>query len=289
MPRVLVTGATGTFGGEVVRQLLAKGVAVRVLVRDSAKARRLSGALEVVVGDFDRAEALDAALTGIERVFLASFDSPRQAALQRQVLAAAKRHGVRHVARISTTNVQKLRHLPIFAWHYEGERQLERSGLGFTHLRAHWVMQNFLPSSTATPVVDGAIRLPAGTGRVHFVDARDVAAVAAVVLTEPGHEGQAYELTGAEALTHAEVAATLSAAAGRAIAYENISPAAYAQERGAQGWSQPAIETMLALFSLIRDGLDVDASGAIAKVTGRAPISFREFARDYAATFGAQD
>ena len=98
----------------MARQLLARGVPIRVLARDSAKVRRTSGAVEIVVGDFDQAEALDAALSGIERVFLASFDSPRQVALQRQVLAAAKRHGVRHVARISTTNAQKLRHLPIF-------------------------------------------------------------------------------------------------------------------------------------------------------------------------------
>ena len=109
MPRILVTGATGTFGGEVIRQLQERGEQARVLVRDAAKVSEINETVQVVVGDFTTPETLDAALTGIERVFLASFDSPDQAKLQGNLLTAAKRHDVRHIVRISTAGVHELR------------------------------------------------------------------------------------------------------------------------------------------------------------------------------------
>ncbi len=287
MPRILVTGATGTFGGEVTRQLQSRGKPIRVLVRDAAKVPELNEAVQVVVGDFARPETLDAALKGIECVFLASFDSPDQAKLQGNVLTAAKRCGVRHIVRISTAGVHELRHLSIFDWHYECEQQLEESGIAFTHLRPHWVMQNFLPSSSATPVVDGKIRLPAGDGHVSFVDARDIAAVGVEALTAPGHEGKAYEMTGAEALSHSDVADQLSAAIGRSIVYENISPETYEQEKAAQGWPRTSIDTMLAVFADVRAGNELVVFDTVETVAGRAPFRFQKFAYDYASEFKA--
>ncbi len=287
MPRILVTGATGTFGGEVTRQLQSRGKPIRVLVRDAAKVPELNETVQVVVGDFARPETLDAALKGIECVFLASFDSPDQAKLQGNVLTAAKRCGVRHIVRISTAGVHESRHLSIFDWHYECEQQLEESGIAFTHLRPHWVMQNFLPSSSATPVVDGKIRLPAGDGHVSFVDARDIAAVGVEALTAPGHEGKAYEMTGAEALSHSDVADQLSAAIGRSIVYENISPETYEQEKAAQGWPRTSIDTMLAVFADVRAGNESVVFDTVETVAGRAPFRFQKFAYDYASEFKA--
>lgn len=287
MPRILVTGSTGTFGGEVARQLLAKGESIRVLVRDGAKVSDFDKAVQVVIGDFARSETLDAALEGIESVFLASFDSPDQAKLQGNVLTAAKRHGIRHIVRISTAGVHEFRHLSFFGWHYECEQQLEESGIAFTHLRPHWVMQNFLPSSSATPVVKGKIRLPAGDGHVSFVDARDIAAVGVEALTMPGHEGKTYEMTGAEALSHSDVADQLSAATGRSIVYENISPETYEQEKAAQGWPRAPIETMLALFTEIRAGNESVVFDTVEAVIGRVPVKFQKFADDYASEFTA--
>jgi uncharacterized protein YbjT (DUF2867 family) len=287
LPDILVTGATGTFGGEVTRQLQSRGKPIRVLVRDAAKVSELNEAVQVVVGDFARPETLDAALRGIECVFLASFDSPDQAKLQNNVLTAAKRHGVRHIVRISTGGVNELRHLSIFDWHYECEQQLEESGLAFTHLRPGWVMQNFLPSSWAGPDIDGKIRLPAGDGHISFVDARDIAAVGVEALTKPGHEGKAYEMTGAEALSHSDIADQLSAATGRSIVYENVSPETYEQELTAQGWPRGSIETMLALFTEIRVGNESVVFDTVETVTGRAPFRFQKFANDYASVFKA--
>lgn len=179
--------------------------------------------------------------------------------------------------------VNEKRHLPIFDWHSLGERQLEDSGIAFTHLRPSWVMQNF-----QTVVANDMIRLPAGDGRVAFVDARDIAAVAVAALTAPGHEDRAYELTGVEALSHSDVADKLSAAMGRPIVYENIPPQVYAQEKASDGWPQASISTLLALFDDMRAGTNADCvvTDTVARVTGRTPYSFDDFARDHADRIG---
>jgi uncharacterized protein YbjT (DUF2867 family) len=283
MGLILVTGATGTIGGEIARQLRTLGAPMRMLVRDRSKLPGDSEALDVAVGDFASPDTLDAALDGVEALFLASFDRPNQVDLQRNVLHAAKRNGVRRVVRMSTIGFDELDRLPIFRWHSAGERQLEESGLAFTHLRPSWVMQNFFSF-----VAGDAIRLPAGEGRIAFVDARDIAAVAVAALTGPGHEGQAYELTGPEALNHAEVAEQLSVATGRSIVFENVSPEDYEREKIAKGWPRESIDTLLALFAVIRAGTNPDsaATETVETVTGRPPRRFRDFARDYSARFG---
>lgn len=280
MSPILVTGATGTIGCEIARQLQARGEPIRVLVRNAAKLSGLSGTVEVVVGDFAAPESLDPALRGVERLFLASFDRPEQPELQRNLLDAAKRLGVRHIVRMSTMGVHEKSYLPIFHWHADCERQLEDSGLAYTHLRPSWVMQNFLFF-----VVGGRIRLPAGEGRVGFVDARDIAAVAVEALSAPGHEGRAYDLTGPEALSHADVADQLSAATGRPVVYENISPDAYAQEKASQGWPTASIESLVALFADVRAGHAFIVTDTVERITGRPPFRFHDFARDYASDF----
>ena len=287
MSSILVTGATGTFGGEVTSQLISGNIPCRVLIRDASRISDFGDKVQVVVGDYENLEALEAALAGVQCVFLASFDRPDQAALQNNVLTVAKHQGVRHVVRISTTGVHEFKHLPIMKWHLECEQQLEQSGLAFTHLRPGWVMQNFLPSSWVGPDRDGKIRLPAGDGRVSFVDARDVAAVAVKSLTTPGHEGKAYEMTGTEALSHADVASQLTAASGRSIVYEDLAPELYAGEKADQGWPQQSIETVLALFAEIRAGNESTILGTLEAVLGRKPLRFVDFAAHYASAFAS--
>jgi uncharacterized protein YbjT (DUF2867 family) len=287
LPRILITGATGTFCGEIARQLQALGEPIRILIRDAAKVSRHCPSVQAVVGDFAAPDSLDTALAGIERVFLASTDKPDQAEMQRNVLTAAKRHGVRHIVRISTMGVHEKQNIPIFDQHKECEQQLEQSGLDFTHLRPSWVMQNFLPSSSSAPVTGDMIRLSAGDGRVGFVDARDVAAVAVQALATSGHTGKAYELTGPEALSHSEFATRLAAASGRRIVYEDISPDVYEREKVSQGWPRASIDSMLELFADVRAGVDCIVTDTVERVTGRAALNARDFARDHASRFRA--
>jgi uncharacterized protein YbjT (DUF2867 family) len=281
---ILVTGATGTIGGEIARQLQALGTPARLLIRDLSKRPGNIQAVDLAVGDFASPDSLDAALDGVEGIFLASVDRPNHVALQGNVLQAAKRQGVRRVVRMSTMGVDEHERLPIFRWHSAGERQLEDSGLAFTHLRPSWVMQNFFSF-----VVDDTIALPAGGGRVAFVDARDIAAVAVKALTTPGHDGQAYELTGPSALTHAEVAVLLSEATGRSIVFEDISPNDYERQKIAEGWPRESIDSLLPLFAEIRAGTNRDAvaTDTVETVTGRAPKRFRDFCRHYASRFAS--
>jgi uncharacterized protein YbjT (DUF2867 family) len=283
MNPILVTGATGLFGGEIARQLVARGVPIRLLVRDPSKAPALNDdTVEIAIGDFSNPESLVEALTGIDRMFLASYDQPEIVEHQANVLKTAMRCGVQHIVRLSSDGTEEDQHLPIFNRHGVCERQLEDSGLGFTHLKPQWIMQNF-----ETFVVDDCIRLPAGEGRIGLVDARDVAAVGVEALITTTHDGKAYVLS-TESLSHSEVAEHLSVGTGRSIKYEDIPPEVYQQELENDGWIKDDIDSMLGLFADIRAGHNWDANvqDTVKPVLGRAGIKFNKFASDYASSIG---
>jgi len=282
MTRILVTGVTGMFGGEVARQLVAKRIPIRILVRDPSKVPQLDKSVEIFTGDFINTGALAAALNGIEKLYLASYDKPELIEHQANVLAVAKQCEVQHVVRLSSAGTEENNELPDLYRHAVCERQLEESGLGFTHLKPMWVMQNF-----ESFVVNDRIRLPAGEGRLGLVDHRDVATVAVAALTTSGHEGKAYELA-TESLSHSEVADQLSEATGRSITYENISPEAYEQQLLSDGYLKDDIDTLQGLLSDVRKGInsDTNVTDTVEEVLGRPGITFKQFAQDYASSIG---
>ena len=219
-----VTGATGRIGSELVRELRARGLAVRALVHTPARATALTGQqVEMVPGDFADPDSLDRAVAGVEQVFLLSPPHPHQVQLQGNLVQAAQRAGVRHIVKLSALGASPDWPLPIPRWHWETEQQIEQAGFAFTHLRPNYFMQMIL---TLAPQViqQGTLVVPAGAGRVSMVDARDIAAVAVAVLVEPGHAGQVYEITGPEALSFVDVAQQLTATTGRPVKYVDISP-----------------------------------------------------------------
>ena len=282
MTRILVTGVTGMFGGEVARQLVAKRIPIRILVRDPSKVPQLDKSVEIFTGDFINTGALAAALNGIEKLYLASYDKPELIEHQANVLAVAKQCEVQHVVRLSSAGTEENNELPDLYRHAVCERQLEESGLGFTHLKPMWVMRNF-----ESFVVNDRIRLPAGEGRLGLVDHRDVATVAVAALTTSGHEGKAYELA-TESLSHSEVADQLSEATGRSITYENISPEAYEQQLLSDGYLKDDIDTLQGLLSDVRKGInsDTNVTDTVKEVLGRPGITFKQFAQDYASSIG---
>jgi len=281
---LLVTGANGTTGSEITRQLASAGRPVRALLRRRENAAKLPPTgVEIAMGSFEDVPSLDAALKGVEALFLVSFEHPEQLALQRNVVEAARRAGVRIVARLSASSADPDSPDPLIANHGKGDRQLAQSGLGHVLIRPQWFSQNFL---TCSP--HGMIRLPAGEARLPFVDVRDIAAVTIKALTEPGHEGKAYVLTGPEALSHREVAAILSQATGRRFAYEDISPETYRRELIAEGASAYYADLVLGLFARMRRRGTAEVSDDIAKVLGRPAIAFNRFARDYARELAKQ-
>jgi uncharacterized protein YbjT (DUF2867 family) len=158
------------------------------------------------------------------------------------------------------------------------EQQVRDSGAEWTILRPNWFMQNFVNGYAAALREHGELRLPAGDAAVSFVDTRDVAEVAAVALTEPGHTGQVYQVTGPQALTHSEAVAALAHAAGRELRYVPLTPEEHVAELRAAGHPDGTIAWQGRLFELIRAGRNAPVSDTVAGVTGRPPRTLAAFA-----------
>lgn len=233
---ILVTGATGLNGGELVRLLSAKGVQVRALVRSSTKAQALSSLpyVEIVEGDMARPETLAGALRGVDRAMLISSSDAAMLEVQSNLIDAAAKAGVKHVVKLSGIMPEVDSPFRFARMHGEIELKLERSGMAFTHLRAGEFMHSYFRQVPAI-VARGAMFLPMEDARIASIDVGDIAEAAATVLTEPGHEGKIYPLTGPEALSMAEVAEKLSKATGRTIRYINVSPEEATRTRRRRG------------------------------------------------------
>jgi uncharacterized protein YbjT (DUF2867 family) len=269
---ILVTGATGTVGSAVARQLRAAGGDVRAATRSPAAGRA------VVEFDFTEPSTWAAAFADVDVVF--AVRPPQLSNVHRDMvpaLDAARTAGVRHVVFLSLQGVERLPMVP----HAAVERWLRRSGLGWTFVRAAYFMQNL----TTTHAVDvrqrDALIVPAGAGRTAFVDAGDVAAVAVRALLDPaGHRGRAWTPTGPQALGYAEVARILSDVLGRSIHYAAPGALRYwshARRTLHMGAGIAAVTT--GIYTAARLGLAAGVTGDVEEVVGRAPVPFAEFAQ----------
>ncbi|HYO69138.1 MAG TPA: SDR family oxidoreductase [Archangium sp.] len=276
-PRVLVTGASGNVGAPLVEHLVAGGARVLVASREGTRAPAGTRAVRF---DFEDASTHAPALEGVEKVFL--LRPPAISDVKRHLLPvvrAVKDAGVRHVVFLSLLGVEKNRVMP----HAQVERFLLEAGLPHTFLRPSFFMQNLSTTHRDDIREHGEIFVPAGKGRTGFIDARDIAAVAARTLLEDGHEGKAYDLTGSEALTYAEVAALFTEVLGRPIRY----PAPGALRFAARWYArkQPAafIAVMTGIYTVCRLGLAGTVTPETQTLLGRAPISMRQFIQDHRA------
>ena len=286
---ILVAGATGHVGSELVRLLAAAGTPARAPVHPPNKAAPIQRlGLETAVGDFEQPDTLDAAMAGCDRLFLLSPPTPRQPQQEQQVIDAAKRARVAHVVKQSVPWADDPDTGLVFCrWHGQIEQHLEGSGLSYTLLRPSNFMQNFLMS--AQPVAEqGVLYGMLGEGRVGFIDTRDVAAVAAQLLTSPGHQGASYTLTGPEALSAAEVAERLSAAIGRQVRAADIGLDAFRQGLAAAGLPGWLVDGVVEGNKLLAAGHGAEVTDEVARVVGRAPRTFAQFAADHRAAFGGQ-
>jgi uncharacterized protein YbjT (DUF2867 family) len=279
---ILVTTA-GKVGSEAARLLAQAGAPVRVLVRSPEKATALaaSGA-EIAAADLDAAGSIDAAMAGVETVVLVSPGVPAQ---ELNVVRAAARAGAGHVVKI-TSNAAADSPIARRRWQTEIEAGLAASGLPHTLLRANAYMQNVL---ALAPVIaaTGGFGSSARKGQVGMIDARDVAAVAAAIAAAPSaHEGKTHWLTGPELISYYDVAAALSAALGRPVAYRELS---FDEDRQAMiraGVPAPVAEMNAQAFSMIADGDAAWITDDVPSVLGRPARSFQQFAADCAAVFG---
>lgn len=285
---ILVTGATGTIGSEVVKALAEKpGVTVRVAVRSAAKAEKLLGPNVVPVDfDYEKPETLAAAVKGADRVFLLTPFTENQVELGKLLIDAAKAAGVKHIVKLSAVGAEIEPGIQLGRWHRAIEKHIEASGVAYTFLRPANFMDNFI--HYYPPAGDGNIYLPLGTGAVSYIDSRDIAAVAAAVLTGEGHQGKAYVLTGPAALTTAEAASAIGAASGRDIHYVDVPEAAASKamlDMQMPGWM---VEAMMELHGICKAGYASEVSPLVEQLTGRAPRTFADFARDRAEAWKAK-
>jgi uncharacterized protein YbjT (DUF2867 family) len=282
---ILVTGATGTIGSEVVKALAAKpGVTVRVAVRSAAKAEKLLAPNVIPVDfDYEKPETIAAAVKGADRVFLLTPFAQNQVELGKLLIDAAKAAGVKHLVKLSAIGAEIEPGIQLGRWHRATEKAVEASGLAYTFLRPSNFMDNFI--HYYPPAGDGNIYLPLGTGACSYIDSRDIAAVAAAVLTEEGHYGKAYDLTGPEALTTADAAAAIGAATGREVRYVDVPEAAASKAMLDMHMPEWMVTAMMELHGIVKAGYASGISPLVEKLTGQAPRTFAAFARDRASAW----
>jgi uncharacterized protein YbjT (DUF2867 family) len=278
---ILVTGATGTVGSTVVAALRAMGAEFRVGARNPAKAPRLG--VPVVELDWDRPQTIEPAFAGVERVFLLAPVTDREPEYGAAAAAAAGRAGVRHLVKLSVIDADAEPGYRIGRMHRATERAIEASGIAWTMLRPTSFAQNFVNHYGVDPHRNCPVYLPHGEGGASWIDVRDVGECAARVLTESGHEGRAYTLTGGEAVTTADAIAILGEALGRRYEYVDVPEDAAKEAMRTRGAPEWMVEALAELNGFIKHGQHLAVSPAVNQLLGRPPRTFRQYADDLAA------
>lgn len=280
---ILLTGASGNTGRVVAEQLVARGVPLVAMARSEARRRELEAAgLPTVHGDFDDPRSLERALAGVEKAYLVCTPDERLVPRETAFIAAAKRAGVRLVVKCSAFwaghdgPTQNLRA------HGAIEQALADSGLDATIVRPHGFMQTFTLFNWTMIQRAGALSMPTGDGGIPLVDVRDVAAVVVKALTEPGHVGKAYDITGPEVLTSAEQAAVLARVLGRPITYIPGSERQLRLVMRVLGVPPVPAEHVVKVFRMQREHL-MEATTPTLHALGITPTTYEQFVRDLVA------
>lgn len=263
----LVLGATGKTGSRVASRLTALGKKIRKGSRSSTPAF-----------DWNREASWDACLNGVTSIYISyagdlAIDGSTDTI--QAFVDKARKHGVRHLVLLSGRGEEEAQAC---------EKIVQESGLEWTIVRASWFNQNFSEGAFVTMVQAGTIALPAGEAAEPFVDVDDIADVAVAALTEPGHSGEVYEVTGPRLMTFADIAAELSSATGRTIEFQEIPHEVFLQSIADSGAPRDVVWIMDYLFSTVLDGRNAYLCDGVQRALGRPPRDFASYAADVAAT-----
>ena len=277
---IALTGATGTVGRELVRLLVEQGERPRVITRDVPVARRLfGGSVDYAYADLDRPDTLPTALAGAERVFLLTPATSRQPAREHHLVAAAVTAGVGHIVKASVFRADEASPLLIAQQHGRTEALIASTRLDWTFLRPVFFMQ-YLTGQ----ILNGELVTAAGAGRVGMIDARDVAAAAAAVLTNPAHGGRVYTLTGPQAVTFDQLAAIVSAVVEAECVHREVAPEqvrAAMIRSGAERWFA---SDMARLHTMLAQGYEDLVTHDLSWLTGSPGRDIPSFVEDMLAT-----
>ncbi|MFI6736337.1 NAD(P)H-binding protein [Nonomuraea sp. NPDC050451] len=282
---IMVIGATGTIGREVLAELRRSGVKTRALTRDPARAG-LPEDVEVVRGDLGDPATLPPALDGVTSVFLTGVGH-RRAEHDRALVRAARAAGVAHVVQLSSLAVEERTAGVLAGWHLEGERAVRESGLRWTILRPNGFMSNALQWAPAIAAA-GVVRAPYGDLPSSVVHPGDVAAVAAAVLLGGGHDGAVYPITGPQALTPRDQVRVIGEVLGRPLRFEEL-PVERAREQLLRHMPPETADAVLAGRANADLAVRARVDPTVAELTGRPARTFREWATQHfgAGHFGA--
>ncbi len=276
---ILVIGALGNVGTEVVRQILARGGNVRAADMDVRKLEEKFGAsVEAVRFDFTDPTTYAATFQGVKKMFY--MRPPHLTNIPRDMnpsMDAAKQAGVTHVVFLSLIGIENAKYVP----HYKVETYLHKSNLQTTFLRCSFFMQNLNTTHRKEIKERNEIFVPVGNAKTSFIDARDIGVVAALALTEEGHTGKNYDLTGSEALDYWEVTRIMSEVLGRKIVYRNPNPFYFLFETVRRGTPFIFALVQMGLYTSTRFGMAKNVTLEVENLTRRKPILFRQYVMEY--------
>lgn len=301
---ILVIGATGTVGSEVVKQIVSlsssssssssdrDAIIIKAAVHSQSKAdkfKQYNKTVEVVNMDYNNPETIADAIDHVDKLFLLTLPTPNMIDIYSDLVEEIRKYGgINHIVMLSsmaaeesglTTTIGRI--------HREEEKIIEESGIPYTFLRPNAFMQNFVNYFGQTIRNQSAFYLPAGEGKVSFIDARDIAAVSVQALTNANqqHIGRVYTITGQEAISYGQAAEILSKEVGKRILYVEITEGDARKGMKENGMDDWLIDVMMGSYSIIRAGHASQTTNLVEQVTGRKPISFSQFARDYGKFF----
>jgi uncharacterized protein YbjT (DUF2867 family) len=283
---ILIVGSTGKTGSVLVKKLQKRNVEVRVLVRSAERAKKqFEEEVEIYEGfDYDKPETFTAALSGVEKLYLVSSSDFHWLKQVKSFIDAAKEAKVKHIVRPTGFRCSDLTRgfgasLP-GKWHAESEEYIKSHGFIYTFLRPTWFYQNFQWINGEEIRHKGKISMPFGDAHLNLIDIRDIAEVAALALTEPGHENKIYELTGPQTFTMPEIAEIISMHTSRTVRYVDIP---YEESRQwVEGWGVPKeySEGIASVWEQGRLGKTAEITDDLEKVVGHKGITFEQYVKD---------
>ncbi len=282
-PFIVLTGATGNTGQVIAAELKQRGVPFVAMVHSEARRAQLAAlGVPSAIGDFDDPESLECVLEGAEKAYLVCTPDERLLPRETAFINAAKKVGVRHMVKCSAYLATIDSESPNLRSHGAIEKTLIDSGLAYTIIRPHGYMQTFTSFAWDTIQKAGVISLPGGDGKMPLVDVRDVAAVAVKALTESGHEGKIYDVTGPEAFDFYQMAATLERALGFPVTYLPSKESSLKMVMSALGVPTTPTEHVLKIFRMQREH-KFDKVHTTLQELGIQPITYEQFVRDLVA------